>query len=116
MRSQCVLAIDQGTTNTKALLVDRNGAPIFRTSSPLSLSTTAEGFTEQDPESIWSSVVYVIQRAVQYAQEHSFAIEAIAISNQRETALAWDRARGGACHKLAVRTWCLHLRASAGIC
>jgi glycerol kinase len=96
MRKQCVLAIDQGTTNTKALLVDRSGTPVFRTSFQISLTTTPEGFTEQDPELIWNSVVAVTDRAVQYAQDQSCVIEAIAISNQRETALAWSAVDGKA--------------------
>lgn len=96
MPIECVLAIDQGTTNTKALLVDRSGAPVFRTSIQIALTATAEGFTEQDPESIWRSVVTVADHAFQHAHEHSYSIEAIALSNQRETALAWSAASGAA--------------------
>src|SRR5215472_11920711 len=96
MERDCILAIDQGTTNTKALLVDRTGAPVFRGSQPVSIVTTAEGFTEQDPELLWESVASVIADAIWYATTHAYSIQAIAISNQRETALAWDRATGRA--------------------
>jgi glycerol kinase len=96
MGLECILAIDQGTTNTKALLVDRAGAPVFRGSRQVSIVTTAEGFTEQDPELLWESVASVTADAVQYANANAYSIEAIAISNQRETALAWDAESGRA--------------------
>ena len=96
MANDCILAIDQGTTNTKALLVDQAGAPVFRGSRPVSIVTTALGFTEQDPELLWESVASVIADALHYADSHEYSIRAIAISNQRETALAWDAATGRA--------------------
>jgi glycerol kinase len=96
MGNDCILAIDQGTTNTKALLVDRSGAPVFRVARPIMLSSTPEGFTEQDPELIWESVANVATSAAEYAKEHSYSVAAIAISNQRETALAWDVKSGKA--------------------
>ena len=49
MGKECILAIDQGTTNTKALLVDRRGAPVFRVAMQIPLISTPQGFTEQDP-------------------------------------------------------------------
>lgn len=94
MPAELILAIDQGTTNTKALLIDRSGRPVFRTSAPLSLSTSREGHVEQDPNELWNSVVAVCSAAVQHAQSASAAIQSIAISNQRETALAWDADSG----------------------
>src|SRR5947209_17250202 len=96
MGKDCILAIDQGTTNTKALLVDRGGAPVFRASRPVSMITTAEGFSEQDAELLWESVAGVIADALGYANANAFSIRAIAISNQRETALAWDAVTGRA--------------------
>ena len=94
MRSRVILAVDQGTTNTKALLVDESGVPIFRTAAPVSLSTTPEGFVEQDPLSLWESVLHVVDRATQHARGIDAGIEGIAISNQRETALAWNAKTG----------------------
>lgn len=96
MENDCILAIDQGTTNTKALLVDRAGAPVFRGSRQVSIVTTELGFTEQDPELLWESVAGVVADALQYADTHEYSIRAIGISNQRETALAWDLATGRA--------------------
>ena len=90
MNSGLILAIDQGTTNTKALLVDRSGTPVFRASAPVALIYVARGHVEQDPEQIWESVRKVIGECVFYASQSGSSIEALAISNQRETAIAWN--------------------------
>ena len=94
MPAGLILAIDQGTTNTKALLVDRSGTPIFRASAPISLVQTPLGFLEQDPVLLWDSVVRVVEECVAYDRAVSSSIEAIAISNQRETAVAWNATTG----------------------
>jgi glycerol kinase len=87
-----ILAIDQGTTNTKALLVARDGKPVFRASVPLPLLIPQPGFVEQDPIALWDSVLDVIRQCVAHAG--STSIEGISISNQRETAVAWHRGSG----------------------
>jgi len=91
-----ILAIDQGTTNTKGLLVDSTGAPVFRTAAPVSLTTRYDGFVEQDPDALWQSVLEVMSAAHSHALCNGCSIEAVAISNQRETALAWDADTGRA--------------------
>jgi glycerol kinase len=94
MPSPLILAIDQGTTNTKALLVDRSGAPVFVASAPVGLIHSELGYVEQDPEQIWNSVLRVITESALYASQSGNSIEALALSNQRETAVAWDEATG----------------------
>ena len=94
MPAGLILAIDQGTTNTKALLVDRSGSPAFRTSSSVRVITTADGFVEQDPAALWNSTLSVIAAALQHVSEIGERIEALAISNQRETAIAWSASTG----------------------
>lgn len=89
-----VLAIDQGTTNTKAVLVQRAGQPVFRAASPVSLIYLPSGFVEQDPLLLWESVLKVIAECQAYADEVGAVIEGLAISNQRETAVAWDAETG----------------------
>jgi glycerol kinase len=96
MANDCILAIDQGTTNTKALLVGHDGQIIFRTSATVELLQPRHGFVEQDPLKLWQSVVNVSQACVRYADTHHIAIAGIALSNQRETAVAWRRNRTGA--------------------
>jgi glycerol kinase len=89
-----ILAIDQGTTNTKALLVDATGEPVFRVSAPVSLIHSKQGLVEQDPMLLWDSVVKATAECVAHAGAAGVAIEAVAISNQRETAVAWDASTG----------------------
>lgn len=88
-----VLSIDQGTTNTKALVVGRDGRPVFRASAELALRRPEAGFVEQDPEAIWSSVERVIAECVGFLEGRGECV-GVAISNQRETALAWERETG----------------------
>ena len=94
MHPGLILAIDQGTTNTKALLVEWSGEPVFRTTSAVTLIHTAQGYVEQDPKQLWDSVQRVIAECTVYASRRGNSIKAIAISNQRETALAWDATTG----------------------
>lgn len=84
-----VLAIDQGTTNTKALLIDQTGSILARTSSPLTTRYPYPGWAEQSAADIWASVQSVIARIVAQTGPQ---IDAIAIANQRETLVLWDSA------------------------
>jgi glycerol kinase len=94
METDCILAIDQGTTNTKALLCDRQGQVIFKTASPVPLLQPEAGHVEQVPQALWESVRCTMNAAVQFASSANATIAAIAISNQRETALAWHAESG----------------------
>lgn len=91
MSGDLVLAIDQGTTNTKAVLVDPDGRILARASSPLTTSYPKPGWAEQSASAIWDSVQQVIARL---APQGEGCIRAIAIANQRETLVLWD-ARSG---------------------
>src|SRR5580704_14822016 len=92
-----ILSIDQGTTNTKALLVGTDGRPVFRATSPLALLHPQPGFVEQDPYAIWKSVESVVAECLTFlAQSQNGSIKGISISNQRETAVAWERHTGKA--------------------
>jgi len=91
MKSACILAVDQGTTNTKALLFDGAGNALFRTSAPVALLQPSHGYIEQDPLDLWQSVCQVMSECARQAGRLNLAIEGIAITNQRETAVAWRR-------------------------
>ena len=95
MTGEWILAVDQGTTNTKALLVDREGRIVYRASVPLEIVQPQPGFVEQDPLALWQSVVQVIAACVRHAHAERATIAGVAITNQRETALAWRRAGAG---------------------
>jgi glycerol kinase len=92
MRQPCILAIDQGTTNTKALLVDEAGSVLVQASRPLAIHYPQPGWVEQDPMHIWESTRAVIDECL--ARVEDVDLLAIAITNQRETTVAWERASG----------------------
>ncbi|MBN8629414.1 MAG: FGGY-family carbohydrate kinase [Rhodobacterales bacterium] len=91
MSGRRVLAIDQGTTNTKALLIDGSGRVLARASAPLTTSYPHPGWAEQSASDIWASVQKVIADVVRQVDGE---IDAIAIANQRETLVLWDAATG----------------------
>lgn len=94
MATDCILAIDQGTTNTKVLLCDQRGQAVFKTVSPVALLQPEAGYVEQDPAALWDSVRCAMDAAIQFADNANAKIAAIAISNQRETAVAWEAESG----------------------
>ena len=96
MPSALILVIDQGTTNTKALLVGGSGSPVFRASAPVALLHSTLGHVEQDAQQLWDSVRKVIAECVLHASKSGCLIEAVAISNQRESAVAWNAETGSA--------------------
>lgn len=87
-----VLAIDQGTTNTKALLIDRRGKVVGKGSSPVSVSYPRPGWVEQSGLQIWDSVLDAISKCL--AQIDNPAVAAIGIANQRESVMLWHRRTG----------------------
>ncbi len=93
MAGDCILAIDQGTTNTKGLLFDRKGDAIFKTGASVSLLQPRAGYIEQDPLELWRSTLDVMRACAAHAAEAGTKIAGIAISNQRETAVAWRPAK-----------------------
>ncbi len=105
-----ILAIDQGTTNTKALLVDDQGRPQGRASAAMRVMTRNLNWVEQDPEDIWRSVLQAVGECLR--QQPECAIAGIAISNQRETVVAWERKSGRALAPAVV--W--QCRRSEAIC
>jgi glycerol kinase len=91
MSNGLILAIDQGTTNTKALAVDGNCRVVAEASAPMSVDYPRPGWAEQSATGIWDSVARVIADVVATTSDD---FEAVAISNQRETIVAWDAATG----------------------
>ena len=84
-----ILAIDQGTSATKAVLVDASGAIVARGSAPVALSTPRPGWVEQDANEIWASVQAAVAACVTDQR-----VVAVGLSTQRESLLLWDRATG----------------------
>lgn len=90
MSAGAILAIDQGTTNTKALLIAPDGQVLARASRPTEVRYPQPGWAEQSAADIWASVVAVIDEVV--ASGH--AVAGIGVSNQRESAILWDAVSG----------------------
>ena len=91
--STAILAIDQGTTNSKAVLVSAEGAILSRGSSAVGIEHPQAGWVEQDPLRIWQSVLEAIRTCLDNGPD--VVVAGIAISNQRESVTVWD-ARSGA--------------------
>jgi len=89
--SPLILAIDEGTSNAKAVLVNAQGQVIARGSRPLTVSHPQSGYSEQDPLQIWHSTLQAIDECLSGVGQ---PITALAISNQRESVVAWDRISG----------------------
>ncbi len=105
-----ILAVDQGTTNTKAILVDREGSVVALASRPMDIDYPQPGWVQQDATAIWTAVRDCIDEVLDAAG--SPALAGIGISNQRESGVAWER-DGGVPVGPAV-TW--QCRRSAEIC
>ncbi len=87
-----VLAIDQGTSATKALVVDDDGLVLGVAQASVDVHATSDGGVELDPEALWQSVVAAGHQALASAGHPS--LRAIGLANQGETILAWDRRTG----------------------
>ncbi len=101
MNSPVILAIDQGTTNTKAVIVDKNGAIQAKGLAPVAIEHPHPGWVQQDPEDIWQSVLSAISECLVALSEWDVA--GIGISNQRESVVIWNRDTGVAAGP--VITW-----------
>jgi glycerol kinase len=89
-----ILAIDQGTTGTTCLLVDDDLCILGRGHRELPQYFPRPGWVEHDPEEIWQSVLGAAAAALEAAAARPGDVRTVAITNQRETALLWDRATG----------------------
>lgn len=92
MTRQAILAIDEGTTNSKALLVSETGDIIASGSAPVPTEYPKSGWVQQDAAEIWAATQAAIKACI--AQSPDVEITAIGISNQRESILIWDRKSG----------------------
>jgi glycerol kinase len=86
-----IIAIDQGTTNSKAVAVTSAGAVVGRGSAAVSITNPDPGLVEQDADELWRSVLVAIEAC---RAEHAGPVQALAISNQRESVVAWHRDTG----------------------
>lgn len=125
-----ILGIDQSTQGTKGLLFDAEGRLVARSDCSHAQKIDANGWVEHDPEEIVRNTLTVVRQVVEKAGIDKDAIQAVGISNQRETAMAWDNstgkplynaivwqcARGEAiCKQLEAQGWADKVRQSTGL-
>lgn len=89
-----ILAIDQGTTSTRAILINDKGEEVFKAQRPLECLFPKPGWVEQDPNKIWISVIDVINELMVISSSTMDDVAAIGITNQRETTVIWDKQTG----------------------
>ncbi len=89
-----VLSIDQSTSGTKALILDETGALIGRSDLPHEQKISEKGWVSHDPVEIYSNTIETARQVIAAAKIDPADIAAIGVSNQRETALIWDRETG----------------------
>lgn len=97
-----VLAIDQGTTSSRAIVFDRDMKIVAVGQKEFTQHFPASGWVEHDPEDIWKSVVSTVRSALRKAGLTAADIAAIGITNQRETAVIWERETGRPIHNAIV--------------
>jgi glycerol kinase len=127
-RDAYVLAIDQGTTSTRAILFDAEGKARVAAQVPLPQIYPEPGQVEHDPEEIWRSVLDVGREVL--SRVGADQVTAIGITNQRETTVVWERATGkplanaivwqdrrtaGLCAELAREGWGAHVTETTGL-
>jgi glycerol kinase len=110
--SQYILALDQGTTSSRAMLFGRDGRAVAQAQYEFPQILPSPGEVEHDPETIWGSQLRSAQEALVQAKLTGHDVAAIGITNQRETTILWERDTGRPVHNAIV--W--QSRVSAPIC
>lgn len=91
---EAILALDQGTTSSRALVIGRHGDVLASAQRPVRRVYSRPGWVEQDAGEIWESQLYTAREALRVSGLDPTAIGAVGIVNQRETTIVWERAGG----------------------
>lgn len=94
MRGKYIGAIDLGTTRVRCIIFDRSANPVSSAYHELALSYPQPGWVEQDPSEMFDATIAVVGQAIAKARIEAADIVAFGITNQRETAIVWDRVTG----------------------
>ncbi len=97
-----ILALDQGTTSSRAILFDHDGAIERVVQNEFRQIYPQNGWVEHDPEEIWTSQLSVAREAVSAQGSRQYAVTAIGITNQRETTVVWERSTGAPIYNAIV--------------
>jgi len=112
LKAGYVLALDQGTTSSRAIVFDRRGRPVAQAQKEFEQLYPRPGWVEHNAEEIWESQLSVARAALEKAGASAADVAAIGITNQRETTVVWDRETGRPLHNAVV--W--QCRRTAPIC
>lgn len=91
-----LLALDQGTTSSRAIIFDEHGHVHATAQREIQIKTPHSGWVEQDAQDIWTTQIAVVQQAIASARLLAKDIKAIGLTNQRETTVVWDKRTGQA--------------------
>ncbi len=91
MKNKLILALDQGTTSSRAILFDHSGKTVELSQKPFEQIFPQPGWVEHDPNDIWSTQVSVAAEVIAKAGISGLQVAAIGITNQRETTIVWNR-------------------------
>ena len=97
-----VLAIDEGTTSTRAIVFDARARPLAVGRREFAQHYPASGWVEHDAEEIWRNTLEAVREALERSGRGAAGIGAIGITNQRETAVIWERSTGAPIHRAIV--------------
>jgi len=100
--SKYILSLDQGTTSSRAILYNQKADPIFIENKEFKQYFPQNAWVEHDPEEIWESQLSVAKKVIGDLSEGVGSIEAIGITNQRETTIVWNRKTGKAIYSAIV--------------
>ena len=112
MADKYILALDQGTTSSRAIIFDHSGQIVAQSNQEFEQIYPKPGWVEHNPEDIWSSQINVARKVLADKNMTAADIAAIGITNQRETTVVWDKNTGRAIHNAIV--W--QDRRTAGFC
>src|SRR5436305_14433801 len=94
MADQQILALDQGTTSSRAIIFNHSGRVMTSLNQEFTQHYPRPGWVEHDPEDIWNSQMTVVTTVMQNQALSACDLAAIGITNQRETAIVWDTSSG----------------------
>jgi len=97
-----ILAIDQGTTSSRAIVFSKKGEVISIAQQEFAQIYPKPGWVEHDPEVIWATVIATARKALKDARSKGWKPTCVGITNQRETAIIWDRETGNPIHNAIV--------------
>ena len=108
----CILALDQGTTSSRAIVFGKDGRPVSVAQKEFEQIFPQPGHVEHDPEAIWKTQSDVAREALKRAGRRASDVAAIGVTNQRETTILWERSSG----KPVANAIVWQSRVTAGLC